>query len=114
MKSDKEIRWAGSSFADLLKFPAPMRREAGFQLGKVQEGQEPENWKPFDEVGAGTKEIRIRDAAGIYRALYVAKFDDAIYVLHCFQKKTEETAKHDKDITAIRYKEIIQKRKVNK
>ena len=42
------------------------------------------DWKPFDEVGAGTKEIRVRDASGIYRVIYVAKFEEAIYVLHCF------------------------------
>jgi phage-related protein len=114
MKSDKEIRWEGSSFADLLKFSAPVRKEAGFQLGKVQAGQEPFDWKSFDDVGPGTKEIRIRDAAGIYRVLYVAKFDDAIYVLHCFQKKTEATAKHDKDIAETRYRAVIQNRKVKK
>ncbi len=114
MKSDKEIRWEGSSFADLLKFSAPVRKEAGFQLGKVQAGQEPDDWKPFDDVGSGTKEIRIRDAAGIYRVLYVAKFDEAIYVLHCFQKKTEATAKHDKDIAETRYRAVIQNRKVKK
>ena len=74
----------GSSYADLLAFPAASGREAGFQLGKVQAGLEPSDWKLFDDVGAGTKEIRIKDAQGIYRVMYVAKFEDAIYVLHCF------------------------------
>ena len=114
MRLDKEIRWEGSSFEDLLKFPAAPRKEAGFQLGKVQAGQEPDDWKPFDVVGSGVKEIRIKDAEGIYRVLYVAKFDDAIYVLHCFKKKTEATAKHDKDIAETRYKAVIQKRKAKK
>jgi phage-related protein len=61
-----------------------------------QRGLEPDDWKPFNDIGAGTKEIRIRDADGIYRVMYVAKFKEAIYVLHCFQKKTEATSKHDK------------------
>ena len=62
---EKEIRWAGSSYEDLLAFPRDSRREAGFQLRKVQAWIEPTVWKPFDDVGAGTKEIRINDASGI-------------------------------------------------
>ena len=57
---------------DLLAFPKDARKEAGFQLGKVQAGLEPADWKPFDEVGSGTREIRLREASGIYRVLYVA------------------------------------------
>ncbi len=68
----------------------------------------------LDVIGSGVKEIRIKDAEGIYRVLYVAKFDDAIYVLHCFKKKTETTAKHDKDIAETRYQAVIQKRKAKK
>ena len=59
---DKEIRWVGSSYDDLIAFPKVPRKEAGFQLGKVQAGLEPTDWKPFDEVGAGTREIQISDA----------------------------------------------------
>lgn len=93
---------------------AEPRKEAGFQLGKVQAGLEPDNWKPFDDVGAGTKEIRIRDAAGIYRVMYVAKFEEAIYVLHCFQKKTEATTKQDKTIAEARYRAVVRARKEDK
>jgi phage-related protein len=69
---------------------------ACFQLCKVRAGLEPTDWKPFDDVGAGTKEIRIRDATGIYRVMYIAKFEKAIYVLHCFRKKTQATSKQGK------------------
>ena len=86
---EKEIRWVGSSYDDLLAFLKVPRKDAGFQLGKVQAGLEPTDWKPFDEVGAGTREIRISDAKGIFRVMYVAKFEEAVYVLHCFQKKTQ-------------------------
>ena len=86
-KEEKEIRWIGSSYDDLLVFPHEARKKAGFQLGKVQAGLDPEDWKPFDAAGAGTKEIRIKDSQGIYRVMFVAKFEEAVYVLHCFQKK---------------------------
>ena len=108
---EKEIRWVGSSYADLLAFPKTPRKEAGFQLGKVQAGIEPSDWKPFDEVGAGTREIRISDAKGIFRVMYVAKFEEAVYVLHCFQKKTQATSKQDKDIATARYRAVANARK---
>ena len=111
---EKEIRWAGSSYNDLLAFPKAPRKEAGFQLGKVQAGLEPNDWKPFDEVGAGTREIRIADGKGIFRAIYVAKFEEAVYVLHCFQKKTQATSKHDKDIAAARYRAVVNARRVKR
>ena len=110
MEQEKEIRWVGSSYEDILNFPAESRKEAGFQLGKVQAGLESDNWKPFDDVGAGTKEIRIRNAAGAYRVMYVAKFEEAIYVLHCFQKKTKTTTKHDKNIAEARYRTVVRER----
>ena len=108
---EKDILWMGSSYADLLAFPKATRREAGFQLGKVQAGLEPTDWKPFDEVGAGTREIRISDARGIFRVMYVAKFEEAVYVLHCFQKKTQATSKQDKDIATARYRAVANARK---
>lgn len=113
-ETEKEIRWIGSSYDDLLAFPNEPRKKAGFQLGKVQAGLDPEDWKPFDDVGAGTKEIRIKDSQGIYRAMYVAKFEEAVYVLHCFQKKTVATSKHDKDIAEARYRAVVRERKAKK
>ena len=104
---EKEVRWVGSSYDDLLAFPKAPRKEAGFQLGKVQAGLEPTDWKPFDEVGAGTREVRIADAKGIFRVMYVAKFEEAVYVLHCFQKKTHATSKQDKEIAAARYRAVV-------
>ena len=108
---EKEIRWLGSSYDDLLAFPRAPRKEAGFQLGKVQAGLEPTDWKSFDEVGAGAREIRISDAKGIFRVMYVAKFEEAVYVLHCFQKKTQATSKQDKDIATARYRAVVNARR---
>lgn len=114
MNQEKEIQWVGSAYDDVLAFPDEPRRQAGFQLGKVQAGIEPDDWKPFDDVGAGTREIRIRESSGIYRVMYVAKFEEAVYVLHCFQKKTQATSKHDKEIAEARYRAVVNARKVKK
>ena len=107
MQWDKEICWMGSSFDDLLAFPDEAGRKAGFQPSKVQAGLDPDDWKPFAIVGSGTREIRISEANGIYRVMYVTKFVEAIYVLHCFQKQSEVTSRHDRDIAEARYRAMI-------
>lgn len=110
---EKPIDWRGSSLRDIKDddiFTPGARREAGRQLGQVQAGLEPDHWKPFDDVGAGTKEIIINLDDGWFRVMYVAKFSEAVYVLHCFKKKTNATSKHDKDVAATRYKAVIQER----
>ncbi len=110
---EKPIDWRGSSLRDIKDddiFTQGARREAGRQLGQVQAGLEPDHWKPFDDVGAGTKEIIINLDDGWFRVMYVAKFSEAVYVLHCFKKKTNTTSKHDKDIAATRYKAVILER----
>lgn len=114
MDEEKDIAWVGSSYSDLLVFPDDARREAGFQLGRVQNGLDPEDWKPFDDVGAGTREIRIRDTSGIFRVMYVAKFEEAVYVLHCFQKKTKATSRQDKAIAEARYRAVAAARKTGR
>lgn len=111
MHNDKEIRWIGSAYEDILGFPPEARRDAGFHLGRVQAGLDPDHWKPFDDVGAGVREVRVRDGIGIYRVMYVAKFEEAIYVLHCFQKKTQATSKQDKEIAATRYRAVVRDRR---
>ncbi len=111
MNHEKDIRWLGSSYSDLLAFPDEARRAAGFQLSKIQVGLDPDDWKPFDVVGAGTKEIRLRESGGSYRVMYVAKFEEVIYVLHCFQKKAQTTTKQDKNITEARYRAVVNARK---
>ena len=73
-------------------------------------GLQPDHWKPFNDAGAGTKEIIINLEDGWCRVMYVAKFCEAVYVLHCFKKKTNNTSKHDKTIAAARYKAVIQER----
>ena len=103
----KPVEFLGSSLDDLRDFPVAAKREAGHQLDQVQNGQDPDDWKPMNTVGQGVKEIRIRDAAGIFRVIYVAKFADAVYVIHCFQKKTEKTSKADLNLAAKRYRDLL-------
>lgn len=107
-EAPKPIVFLGSSLDDLRAFPLAARREAGFQLDQVQHGGEPSDWKPMASVGPGVREIRIRDVLGAYRVLYLAKLADAVYVLHCFQKKTEKTAKSDLALATRRYRELLQ------
>ena len=102
----KPIMFLGNSLVQLRNFPEAARNRAGRQLDLVQRGSEPDDWKPISTIGPGVNEIRIRDESGIFRVMYVAKFADAVYVLHCFQKKTQQTSKGDLEITAQRYKMI--------
>ena len=76
----------------------------------MQAGLDPENWKSFAEVGTGVREIRIKDRSGIYRVMYVAKFPEAVFVLHCFQKTREATAKRDKETALARYRLVLNNR----
>jgi phage-related protein len=103
----KPIEFRGTALDDLRAFPIDVRREAGFQLDRVQHGLQPDDWKPMASVGPGAHEIRVRDASGAYRVIYVAKFSDAVYVLHCFQKKTQKTSQADINLAAARYAEVL-------
>lgn len=106
-KGPKPIEFRGGALTDLCRFPSTARREAGYQLYQVQEGLDPDDWKPMNGIGAGVREIRIREKDGAFRVIYVAKFADAIYVLHCFQKKTQKTSSDNIALAARRYKELI-------
>lgn len=106
----KYLIFRGSSLDDLRNYPAPVVREAGYQLDKVQNGIEPTDWKPMPSIGAGVKEIRIADEAGAFRVIYLAKLADAVYVLHCFQKKTQATSQKDIKLAQRRFKDLMQEK----
>lgn len=107
----KPVDFCGDSLDALRAFPESARREAGYQIDKVQHGQEPDDWKPMASIGAGVKEIRVWDEAGTFRVVYLAKLADAVFVLHCFQKKTEQTSEKDIRLTRKRFKELMEKYK---
>ncbi len=104
----KPVEFRGSALDDLRDFPREARREAGYQIDQVQQGRDPDDWKPMNTVGQGVREIRIRQEVGAFRVIYVAKFEDAIYVLHCCQKQTQKTPKADLDLAAKRYRDLVQ------
>jgi phage-related protein len=110
MTTRKPVEFRGSSLDDLRAFPDSARHEAGHQIDRVEQGYQPDDWKPMPSIGSGVQEIRIRDAAGAFRVLYVAKFSDAIYVLHCFRKTTQKTSRTDLDLAAKRYLELLKER----
>jgi len=111
MSTTKPVQFIGSSLDDLRDFPLSAKREAGHQIDQVQKGLEPDDWKPMNTVGQGVKEIRIYDGSGTFRVVYVAKFADAVYVLHCFQKKTEKTSQKDLEMASKRYRDLVQELK---
>lgn len=102
----KPLEFLGSSRDDLAAMSVNVRHDIGLELMRVQFGGVPSDFKPMSTVGAGTYEIRVRDASGAYRAVYVAKFEAAVYVLHAFQKKTQQTAKADIELAKVRYRMI--------
>ncbi|WP_044562814.1 type II toxin-antitoxin system RelE/ParE family toxin [Azospirillum sp. B4] len=110
----KEVEFLGDSLEALRRFPLTARREAGHQIDHLQHGRLPDDWKPMKTVGPGVQEIRLHDQSGIYRVIYVAKFDDAVYVLHCFQKKSQKTDPADIGIAKDRYGALVDRLKRHK
>ena len=103
----KDVAFLGDSLDVLRSFPERARRMAGFQLERVQRGLEPFDWKPMTSIGPGVQEIRIRDEHGAFRVIYLARMSDAVYVLHCFQKKTQRTSQRDLDVARRRLNELM-------
>ncbi len=107
----KPVVFQGSALDDLRAFPDAARRQAGFQLDLVQNGRDPDDWKPMTTIGPGVREIRVRDEAGAFRVIYVAKFADAVFVLHCFEKKSQRTSRPDIELATRRYKDLLKELK---
>jgi phage-related protein len=103
----KPLRFLGDSLKNIRDFPEDVRQDTGYQLGKVQCGQQPDDFKPMPTIGRGVEELRIWDDSGTYRVVYTARIADAVYVLHAFQKKTQATSKRDIDLAKARYVELM-------
>jgi|ERR1700730_8232614 len=101
----KPISFLGDSRDAMRDFPDGVRYRAGVELRAVQNGLDPDDWKPMKAVGLGVREIRIRDASGAFRIIYLAALADRILVLHAFQKKTQQTAQRDIELAAKRLKD---------
>src|SRR5713101_7747714 len=107
----KPVQFLGDSLQCLRDFPADARQDAGYQLDKVQRDLQPDEFKPMPTIGKGVEEIRIRDDSGIYRVIYNAKFADAVFVLHAFEKKTQRTSQRDIEIAKDRFREMMKDRR---
>ena len=101
----KPIAFLGDSLDRIRDFPDDARSETGYQLHEVQQGNDPADWKTMKTVGAGVREIRIREASGAFRIIYLATLPDRVLVLHAFQKKSQRTARRDIDVAARRLRE---------
>lgn len=105
----KPVSFLGDSLYAIRTFPDGARRQAGYQIERVQRGLDPDDWKPMRSIGAGVREIRVRDAAGAFRVIYIATLADAVYVLHAFRKKSRATSRHDLDLAAARLKHLTRR-----
>lgn len=106
----KTVKWRGTSLDAVRGFTEDARKQTGYQLYRVQSGLEPSDWKPMAIVGAGVREIRVH-TNDEFRLIYVATFEEAVYVLHAFQKKTRKTSKHDLELATSRFKQLVKERK---
>lgn len=106
----KPVAWLGDSRDRIREFPDEARGQAGFELWEVQRGKEPTDWKAMPSVGLGVNEIRVRTGSA-FRVIYVAKFSEAVYVLHAFQKKARKTPKADLELARTRYRAMLKNRK---
>jgi len=105
----KPLVWLGDSLVRLRAFPAEARREAGYQLERVQDERQPADWRPMSSVGPGVREIRVR-VGGAFRVIYVAKYTEALYVLHAFQKTSRETSRLDIELARERFRALVRER----
>ena len=106
----KPVRFLGDSLKRLRAFPQGVRHDVGYQVWRVQLGESAEDFKPMPTIGPGVEEVRVRDLTGAYRVIYTAQLDDAVYVLHVFQKKTRATSRADIELAARRFKMLVRSR----
>jgi phage-related protein len=109
----KPLEWVARAHDELADFPREARHAAGLNLRQVQKGEAPQDWKAMERVGQGAREIRIRTHEGgtvQHRVIYVAKFEEAVYVLHAFRKTTEATSQHNVEVARARYAQMLRER----
>jgi phage-related protein len=110
MAEYRVLRFVGRARQELKALPRAIYAEAGRWLNTVQEGKNPPDWKPMKSIGPGVIELRLRDSTGAYRVIYVAKFEEAVYVLHAFEKKSQKTSRQDLDLATTRYRDLLRQR----
>jgi phage-related protein len=106
----KPLDWLGGSLDEVRAFPADARARVGFELYRLQQGLDPADWRPMADVGPGVRELRIQTGRQ-FRVLYVAKFAEAIYVLHAFEKKAQRTPRRDLELARQRLADLLRHRR---
>ena len=104
---DKVLIWLSSSRKDLRTFPEDVKDNMGYALRQIQKGKQPAGAKPWKGLGSGVLEILDDFDGNTYRAVYTVRFAEAVYALHCFQKKSKrgiETPLKDKHLVEERLK----------
>lgn len=105
----KPVIWTGTSLRELKTLPEPVQHRLGHMLQQVQFGHTPPGSKAMHSIGDGVMELRVH-VSGAFRLIYVAKFSEAIYVLHAFQKKSQKTALLDLQLARSRYTSVLRNR----
>jgi len=103
----KSVHFVGDSLKALRDFPEDARKDAGYQLDRVQRGLQPKDFKSMPSIGAGVEEIRVWDDNGTFRVIYTARINDFVYVLHAFQKKTQATSRRDINLAKMRLSQVL-------
>jgi phage-related protein len=103
----KPLQFLGDSLKRLRDFPDDAKQDAGYQLDKVQRGEQPDDFKPMPTIGRGVEELRVWSDNGTYRVVYTARMAHAVVVLHAFQKTTQSTSLSDIDLAKQRYKQLV-------
>ena len=101
-----KIIWEGDAEKVISRFPDDVKRDLGFQLYKLQLGERPDDFKPMTSIGPGVYELRESDDRTWYRVIYLWKVGDTIYILHCFEKKTNKTSRPDVETAKLRLKRV--------
>lgn len=103
----KALNSEAALWIDLRRFPSDVRRDAGYRLELIQNDRTVSDVKSMKQIGSGVLEIRLWSEQGTFRVIYVSKLRNVVYVLHCFQKKSQATAQADINVAVSRYKSLL-------
>lgn len=106
----KRVVWLGASLGEVQGWTGGAQRDTGYQLFKIQSGLDPSDWKPMPSVGSGVREIRVH-CGNEYRVIYLATMEEAVYVLHAFEKKTRKAPRAALDVARRRFQLLLSQRR---
>jgi phage-related protein len=105
-----ELHFEGDLLEVLSSFPDDVKRTLGFSLRQLQIGREPTSQtRSMNSIGSGVYELKEADERAWYRAIYLSKVGNKIYVLHCFEKESRKTGRRDIEIAVQRLKQVRQR-----